>query len=327
MATYDIEKATYGSNTYVFNDKIVRAAVTTLIDTGSKNLIGGSTYGPSDKDDKNVRVDIPVNLSPGVYTFYAGVIQSGAGGGSPASCLVRTLSGGSVVGTDTFITSGTNSTCTIETEEAVDTIRVYAASTPGGSTGYRIWISRPMLCYKTLFDLTSRYAAKLMTLEEIQRRLAGLMDWSTKNYLNYANATTQEISGVTWTVNSNGTITANGQATANSTLYIWRNATPPPPLPSVINISGIPEGGSSTTFGIQFVTSNLTKDIYTTNETFAVTGTPTRLALRVFSGYNAQNLIFSPMVCSAEDYDLSPTFQPYRPSYQELYDMVKALQT
>ena len=325
MANYPISEITFGSNNYILNDAIARAAVTTLIDTGCKNLIGGTLYGSTDKNVKNVKADIPVDLDPGTYILTANVIQSSVAQ-EGVSCLVRLLRNGTVVADNMFILSGWRNTCEIELTQYADTIRVYANSTLAGSTDERIYLDKPMLCYKTYYDLTSSYVTKLMTTSEIQQRLIDIIDSGAKNYLNTFNATTQEISGVTWTINSDGTVTANGLATANSTLYIWKNATPPPPLPQTINISGIPSGGSSSTFGIQFVTSNATRDIYAENETFTITGTPTRLALRVFSGYNAQNLVFSPMVCDAKDYDLTDSFQPYRPTYQQLYEMVKALQ-
>ena len=38
------------------------------------------------------------------------------------------------------------------------------------------------------------------------------------------------------------------------------------------------------------------------------------------------NYTFSPMICSKSAWDISQTYQPYRPSYQELYEMVLALQ-
>lgn len=32
------------------------------------------------------------------------------------------------------------------------------------------------------------------------------------------------------------------------------------------------------------------------------------------------------MICSKAEWDISQAYQPYRPSYQELYEMVQALQ-
>ena len=38
------------------------------------------------------------------------------------------------------------------------------------------------------------------------------------------------------------------------------------------------------------------------------------------------NLTIYPMVCTLSEWKISQTFQPYRPSWQEMYDMIKALQ-
>ena len=38
------------------------------------------------------------------------------------------------------------------------------------------------------------------------------------------------------------------------------------------------------------------------------------------------NYTFYPMICTKTDWDISQTYQPYRPSYQELYERVVALE-
>lgn len=41
---------------------------------------------------------------------------------------------------------------------------------------------------------------------------------------------------------------------------------------------------------------------------------------------NFDNFTFYPMICTKAAWDISHAYQPYRPPYQELYEMVKALQ-
>jgi hypothetical protein len=66
-------------------------------------------------------------------------------------------------------------------------------------------------------------------------------------------------SGITWTVNSDGSVTANGTATANST-FIFRNRTEQTKFveknTSYI-FSGCPSGGSSSTYAMIFLANSL----------------------------------------------------------------------
>lgn len=48
--------------------------------------------------------------------------------------------------------------------------------------------------------------------------------------------------------------------------------------------------------------------------------------VRVEAG-TAVDVTFKPMICTKAAWDISQTYQPYRPSYQALYEMVLALQS
>lgn len=50
------------------------------------------------------------------------------------------------------------------------------------------------------------------------------------------------------------------------------------------------------------------------------------LQLIVAKGKTIDNLVCKPMICSKAAWDISQTYQPYRPSYQELYERVRALE-
>lgn len=143
-------------------------------------------------------------------------------------------------------------------------------------------------------------------------------------------------SGITWTVNSDGSVTANGTATANSTFvfrhrgeqtkFIEKNT-------SYI-FSGCPSGGSNSTYSMAFfvknqddsniasgvdfgdgITINMPNEDYYGIYAFA----------RVFSGQTVSNLTFKPMLRLASITD--DTYQPYAKTNKELTEAIKNIPT
>jgi len=129
-------------------------------------------------------------------------------------------------------------------------------------------------------------------------------------------------SGVVFTVNDDMSITANGTASgANAVLVLS--------MPGGFSIeegewvlSGCPVGGSGTTYNITI--AGTASDTGSTAEFTSVSAKLVRLY--VLSGVTVDRLVFKPMVCSKAAWKISQRYQPYRPSYAELYEMVKALQ-
>lgn len=128
--------------------------------------------------------------------------------------------------------------------------------------------------------------------------------------------------GVTFTVNSDFSVTVDGTATGgNAVLVLSRTGGFSIEEGSWI-LSGCPEGGSGTTYNITI--AGTTSDTGNTAKFTAVTSKLVRLY--ILSGTTADGLIFKPMVCSKAEWDISQAYQPYRPSYQELYERILALE-
>lgn len=119
---------------------------------------------------------------------------------------------------------------------------------------------------------------------------------------------------VTYTVNDDGTITANGQPSANAD---WNVNSSFHLEPGTYKLTGCPAGGNnSSTYKLQIQGIG-----YDTGDglTFTVaSATNVNVYIRVWSGYNASNLVFKPMIRRAEITD--DTFQPYAPTNRELYE-------
>jgi hypothetical protein len=128
--------------------------------------------------------------------------------------------------------------------------------------------------------------------------------------------------GITFTINSDFSVSADGTATGgNAVLVLSRTGGFSIEEGSWI-LSGCPEGGSGTTYNITI--AGTASDTGNTAEFTAATSKLVRLY--IVSGTTADGLIFKPMVCSKAEWDISQAYQPYRPSYQELYERILALE-
>ncbi|MBR2707324.1 MAG: hypothetical protein IKE74_08860 [Mogibacterium sp.] len=115
-------------------------------------------------------------------------------------------------------------------------------------------------------------------------------------------ATSRTLNGVTFTVNADGTITANGTCTA-AAWYQIATVT----LNGEYIISGCPSGGSSTTYsivsqGVQTVTE------YGDGATVNYDGTNKIVYIYIYNGATVNNIVFKPMIRNT---GTDTTFEPY----------------
>ena len=171
-------------------------------------------------------------------------------------------------------------------------------------------------------------------VDAVEEEMSNQLDWMRdiidgkgKNLLNVFDAysgQTTTINGVTWTVNNDGTVTANGTATANSFFYV---------TPSNSNIvfssyrtimTGCPAGGSDSTYEMQTVQiGGATHHDYGSGVE-QVSGYSYRyVVLTVRNGYTANNLVFKPMICLKDVYDITSEFVSYTPPMSELYQLIR----
>lgn len=158
--------------------------------------------------------------------------------------------------------------------------------------------------------------------------LVDLINSSAKNLLDVFSASsgqTATINGITWTVNNDGTVTANGTATANSFFYILPNNTNIALSQNATFISGCPSGGSDTTYEIQTVeVGGAIHHDYGSGYEQRAGYVYRYVTLAVRNGYTATDLTFHPMICTKADYDLSPEFVAYTPTLSKLYQLIRS---
>ncbi len=144
--------------------------------------------------------------------------------------------------------------------------------------------------------------------------------YTRKNLLKNT-AASQTKNGVTFTVNADGSVTANGTAAAKTDFVLFIGAPAESMYDAVLTISGCPQNGSAETYRafVQDTTSG-----YTTlatdngngaNLTLSRSVLKFRCIITIYEGYTAENLTFYPMLRYADITD--DTYEPYKPSIDE----------
>lgn len=169
--------------------------------------------------------------------------------------------------------------------------------------------------------------------------LAELIDGGAKNVIQvgYGSGTPRTISV---TQNADGSLTLNGTSSSSSNTILIND------LSSVTNGSfdgqknPFPQNGKYILRGtkqsnirVQLIGYNNSSDYSVLSQSsddqeVEIDGTWLYYTFRVWITGSASfdNYTLYPMCCSKAAWDISQAYQPYRPSYAELYEMVKALQ-
>ncbi len=155
-----------------------------------------------------------------------------------------------------------------------------------------------------------------------------------KNYLPYPyTQTTREHNGITYTDNGDGSITANGTATAESLFTFYQGGSALPlEIGRKYRVTGCPKNGSASTYRIQWSNNSWTSQWVDYGDGKIITLTDPSvdylqyIRIDIQSGTVCDNLVFKPMLMIADDTD--DTYQSYAKTNKELtqiaYDNVGA---
>ena len=134
------------------------------------------------------------------------------------------------------------------------------------------------------------------------------------------NAVTQTVSGVTFTINDDKSITVNGTATAQISFMI--NNKVGLGIGNYI-LTGCPSGGSNNTFYLTAYASSAWLSAPDFGSGCRIENkTITHIVISIASGYTANNLKFYPMLRDADITD--NIYEPYQPSLQEQINALTA---
>ena len=189
----------------------------------------------------------------------------------------------------------------------------------------------------TVYDVKD---STVRTLEaEDRAALVQQVDGGAKNLLNPLYLTAASVAGVTITENGDGTYSLSGTATGIAD-YLH---TPSDAVTNMLSLKRgekycISTGLSKVKIRVDYSTNGTSWDNgggsgLVMNEQgygeFTVPSNAAGMYIRFRSTAADGSLdgeTLYPMLCTASDYAISPAFVPYRPSWQEMYDMIKALQ-
>ena len=168
MATYEISKSAYGSNTYEFKDKKSRDELVELVDSGAKNLL------TINSGSGTANFDIPATITPGKYVVYFGSITSTDT--DYTTCQVIALHNSTVVSASPQLqmSRGTAVHGTITVNSAANKIQIYASRTGTAASGDTLTFSNAMLCTEAAWAISQAYVPYCPTPAEMWAAIQAL---------------------------------------------------------------------------------------------------------------------------------------------------------
>ena len=204
--------------------------------------------------------------------------------------------------------------------DSADSIVMQILTAITGESYYRIYGG---VSWGNWEEITTASAMADAIATQVQAIFSVMGQMGAKNLLPN-NAVSQTINGITFTVNSDGSVTVNGTATANANLLLANISNP------------LKQGTYKLTGGIDAdkfirITDPFSSD-YPTDTGNGVSFTITSamessnlyVIIRVNSGQTVSNLTFKPMIRLADDTD--STYQPYAKTNQQLTAEINELE-
>lgn len=160
---------------------------------------------------------------------------------------------------------------------------------------------------------TSTYATDKAALDaeiaEDRAALVELVDGGAKNLLPLTGESTD-----IFTINADGTMTANGSSSTSKRDFAYYIGVPPK---GRFVFSGCPPTGSNTTY--RMFLQSVVGSTYTTLATLTGDSVEVdltnidkiRVLISIYGGYTPNNIKFSPMLCTKAEWDISQAYEPY----------------
>lgn len=322
------------ADTAVQNSSLVQ-----LVDDGAKNLLSVLNYGGlsdtgisvSDIDGTAFHITGSTSIGDAYYvlgyyalpdntTYTASISTTGTG-----SCTIKVYGHRRDNNNWTqLLESYTNQDFTTDNTTYYEYM-VRAQFKSGSSITYNA-DAYPMICTKSQFGISPEYEPYALGNQYLTPALIQQVDEGAKNLLKYDLASLKAINtegtwndnqytinGVTFTVNSDLSIKANGTSnSSNHSRLRLMNFT----AQSGLYISGSPSDSSVTAgFFIYFWGGNTYS--YSNGCEFDSSdfGTTSYITVAVIQNKTASNKVFYPMICTLADWNVSHKYVPYRPNW------------
>lgn len=209
-----------------------------------------------------------------------------------------------------------------------------SATIPSGGISLEPMI-RPAAITDPTFQPYAKTNPELTVLtNEDRASLIDLVDGGAKNLLKFVSLSSSYRNGVDYTLNSDGSVTVDGTPSGTAPSYASLTIDPTTAYDASEFcdgnhiISGCPSGGGSSSYRIQVAKSNYAVYDYGSGAVLTPT-TLTGVAILIYipNGVTVNNLVFRPMICTSSAWKISQAYQPYRPSWQEMFERIVALES
>lgn len=153
--------------------------------------------------------------------------------------------------------------------------------------------------------------------------LVHLINENGKNRVKIS-ATSQTINGITWTINSDGTVSASGTTGASSSYITLQVLAADYVFDGNYFLSGCPSGGSSSTYALYVARGSYTRYDYGDGTMLPSSsdGLNKNLIAIIYPNQTVTDIVFKPMICKKVYWDITQKFVPYCPTLPELYSIV-----
>lgn len=170
--------------------------------------------------------------------------------------------------------------------------------------------------------------AKTQVDDFIRPALISLIDRGAKNALDLSAAQTVTDNGVTFTVNTDSSITITGSATPPNNGWFVLGVTIPD---GVYIFSGMPESGGTSSYR-QEIRATPRGSVIGVNDaaagnqiTISAGGATVYYHIRAASGYDfGAGVTVKPMLSQPNQYKISDAYVPYSPTNRELLDLIRS---
>lgn len=180
-------------------------------------------------------------------------------------------------------------------------------------------------------SINSRISAIETDQQRQETEIGAVAALGAKNLLEFDGCSASSTTGVSYTINADGTVTVNGTPQGSSPSYVQlmlrNDAVRVEEFCDGSHIlSGCPNGGSDSSYRMYVAKGSYSRFDYGDGVLLTkTTQTDVRVVIYIAKGYTANNLVFKPMIRRAEITD--STYAPYAPTNRELYEMILALQS
>lgn len=324
-----------------------RAALVQQVDGGAKNLMENVAVSKTINSvdftinaDKTVTADGTATSAAWLVLSENKTLKAGTYVISGGTASVRVAVSPEKISTSIIAQSAgspTEFTLENDTDSLLFVVRMSTNAVANNATVY------PMICTKAAWDISQTYQPYRKDLAELtvdsdedRAALVELVDGGAKNLLIPTAISGSAIPAtLTVTRNSDDSITVNGYTESKSAFIYYaveNDDFKGKILGQELVLSGCPSGGSNDGYRLRAWHydangSDIASDFGDGVEfTFENDTSTYHFDIAIAPNTTCSNLTFRPMLCTAADYAISPAFVPYRPSWQEMYDMIKVLQ-